>query len=272
MVTPIEAAKTAGADFIYAVVCSSPKINPQLSLISGKLIESYDKANIVEIGIRAASDLAISEIAETELSRDWGVPVLTIQPDMDIHGLMTIDPGMIRIRMAHGWMRADDACQAWDDHPDKVEAKKSVNTYSIFRWTSRIVNERKKIWQSEFAAHRLLYIEEPDGSPGTPIPFAVLNLFPFFFNSLAAKDPERAALQALDDVRKMKRRLHTMVTKRIELKGKVPPDVDSWWMKWEKHSFTKEGEKLWTKEIPFTPLSPQEIMAEFPGGHIRPRQ
>ena len=107
---PITGAIAAGATRIWAIDCNHPALGPALDPFSGQLLESFDTANFLQIASRASADILPYQL---ELDNDAAVDtrsatVTLVQPELDIHNGFTIDPGLILIRMAHGYMRTDD--------------------------------------------------------------------------------------------------------------------------------------------------------------------
>jgi hypothetical protein len=73
-------------------------------------LSSYEHANAVDIGFRAAMDLLPTSVLEAELSPEnsFPIPVFPIQPTFDVNDAFTIDPGLVRIAEDYGFMRAAD--------------------------------------------------------------------------------------------------------------------------------------------------------------------
>jgi hypothetical protein len=120
---------------------------------------------------------------------------------------MTIEPGMIDIAAAYGYMRAWDA----------VVGKKRPDGPALSSLTDQIIEERRAIWELEFFAnaHR-------------PVPFTARRgetLVP-------APDPS-----ALVQLREHKRRLASLVRDRLARGGAVPIDRDWWTEHWERHAW-----------------------------------
>jgi len=254
MVTPIEAAIGAGADKVYAVVCSQDKMTPGVSVIGQADLSSYaPPANLLDVGMRAASDIMPSEINDDQLypPQGWSKEVIVIRSEYDIHDSMTIDPGLIRIRMAHGFMRADDTIQAYEKDAKHYRKLTSQNTRD--RLTTTIVKTRRMIWVLEFAANGWKYTTDKTGKPLPP-----------------TKLPLGISEQALEQVRYWKRELKDLVDQRTKQGGAVPEDAADWWNQWEAHSFPTPN-ALWDAQNPFVPLkamtasaSPSSLPANKP--------
>src|SRR5215208_5607303 len=110
-VIPIQAALDAGANEVFAVVASATGVPPATTFPDHKPLNSFENSNILDIAQRVAMDIMPDETSVNETDpppTGWGAAVTVIQPKVDIHDIMTIDPGLIRINIAYGYMRADD--------------------------------------------------------------------------------------------------------------------------------------------------------------------
>jgi hypothetical protein len=70
------------------------------------------RTTLGNIAVRALFETFIAEIVGSETSPrgGWGTLDTTlIAPTLEVHGLITVDPGLVRINSDYGWMRADDA-------------------------------------------------------------------------------------------------------------------------------------------------------------------
>jgi predicted acylesterase/phospholipase RssA len=239
MVTPIEPAWKAGATQIYAVVASQNRMSPGTDPISSSTLSSYaPPANIVDIGLRVGADIEPSEINDDQLypPSGWPVNVIVFRPAIDIHDSMTIDPGLIDIRMDQGWMVADDVMQAYDKKPGNY--RDLASQYDGERNTTEIATYRHEIWKKEFAANGWIYIEDNTGAPQPPLPLPPV--------------PE-ALDQAIKIVRQMKQNLQQLVEARIKAGGNVPDGYDQWWTGWERHAWKPLG--------PLYPPKPMTVSA-----------
>ncbi len=185
---PVQAAVDLGATQIYAIACSKPGADPA---------PSFDSSNMMDITSRAIRDIMFDEIQQKEANppRGWGIDMKLIQPTLDIHGILTVDPGLISIGMAYGYMRAFDVIEGGSD-PEKVENLKRISDEIIMR--------RLEIWNMEHPASGK---QKPGEQASWPDP------------------------GYLRDVRKLKRDLKALVDERQQLGGAtaIPPDVETWW-------------------------------------------
>lgn len=233
-ITPVEAAVQAGADMVYAVAASAERMQPAWSHLEPRQVHSYGPGTgLVDIGARTVEDILTGEISHRDLYpyNGWGKPLIVIRPEYDIHDTMTIDAGLIRIRYAHGWMRADDTMQAYAK--DAANHRTLTEQYSRDRQTTAIVLLRHRIWKMEFAIHGWKY-KSKNGSPQEP-------------------EKQPVDLSQLATLRQLKRELKDLVDRRLAAGGKCPPGFQNWWMNWEAHSWSPTRQ-LWDATTPFAPL------------------
>ncbi|MFC4307153.1 patatin-like phospholipase family protein [Cohnella boryungensis] len=220
-IVPIQAAIQAGATEVYAVLASDSSLDAARSVAGGHLLPSFDAgvANVGDVVNRATSDIMTHEIALNEAAPEngWGpaANVTIIQPDNDIHDIMTIDPGLIDIRMAQGYMRADDTVQA--KHIDPAGYRQLTEQYSRDRNTVLIYETRHAIWAMEYAANGYQLQYDSNGRPVNPAPTM------------------QPSLQAMLEVRALKNMLRDLVRERQQKGGFVPSEAESWWSDWERH-------------------------------------
>lgn len=101
-VLPLQAAVDLGATVIYAIDASRPDVVPAAS---------FKGAQMFTLLGRALADLAINEVARDDQTplRQGGRAIISIQPSFDVHEMTRIEPGLIRVAMGYGYMRASDA-------------------------------------------------------------------------------------------------------------------------------------------------------------------
>jgi hypothetical protein len=123
-----------------------------------------------------------------------------IRPAFDLHDALVVDPGLIRIAMAYGYMRAAD---------EVVGA--GANLARVRQLADEITRLRLDTWRLEIRLHGR---RDPTGVDSwSPLP----NL----------------ALHA--DVQQRKRELQAMVEERRSLGGRLPGDANGWSRDWEAH-------------------------------------
>ena len=131
-ILPLQAAVDLGADTVYAISASRPDLPAAPT--------SYGSAGIFEIISRSLTEIVINEIAMT----DFGVrpqagrplpQILNIHPDVDIHGLTTIDPGLIQINRDYGFMRAADVIDQVDSGSRRYRISTDIAMHRVQTWT-----------------------------------------------------------------------------------------------------------------------------------------
>jgi NTE family protein len=153
---PVEAAISLGATEVYAITCSEAGVGTS---------RSFDDSNIIDITLRATMDIALDEIQRKNAypPRGWGVDFKLIQPTLRTHDILAVEPGMISISMAYGYMRAFDVVEGNSD-PGKFE--------NLKRTSDDITRLRLKLWKMEHPANgeprnnETLSIIEPKPSSG----------------------------------------------------------------------------------------------------------
>jgi hypothetical protein len=230
---PIQAAIDAGATDVYAIAAGSSKFDSQTmeQIVGGTPLP------LLGIAQRVGEAILPDEVGSRDLfpANPWPVPVIVIRPDPsldDIQDGLTIEPGLIRIRMAYGFMRAYDTLQAYKKFiPSFYQYATQQN--SIAGKTMEIVSLRGDIWALEFTANGKQFNR---GSVLPPAPHTVTDL----------KTGPDAAVHA--QVKAKKAQLQTLINARIahyadngtHTGGEVslPADFQTWSTQWEKHSWT----------------------------------
>lgn len=97
------------------------------------LLETDPLRSFGEVTSRALFQMAFDEMADNDI-QPWGgigggVKVTTIRPTFDLHDPMVVAPGLIRIAMDYGWMRAGDVL----DVPESDRAAAMVQSDEITR-------------------------------------------------------------------------------------------------------------------------------------------
>jgi len=134
---PIGAAIDAGAKKVIAISTAPTKILPVERMLqpvdnAGVLIEDYSHAGIIDIAMRSLMTMVDAmHWVELNPETEWPVPVQIIQPTFRTKGGEAIDPALISINYAYGWMRAFDILMA---APEQREAAMAS--------TDRIINLR----------------------------------------------------------------------------------------------------------------------------------
>ncbi len=213
-------------------ILTSPPIVPEWQAIDGSptLSEVLERTLPIMLGEIVDNDLA-------ESLRRENIELINNYPRVEVfNDAFNVDPGLIRINMAYGYM------QGW---AATLEAAGKI----FNPWTpilaaliiDELINARRKVWKLEIAAHRV---------PNPMVP---------------GYDPQvyhwEPAL--LDQVRELK----LEILKWTELLYQIDPDAiplwmrpSDWWRKFERHKTGTWAAKLDT----LSPFSPQMLV--IPGG------
>jgi NTE family protein len=197
---PIEAAVRAGADEVIAIL-PSPAALPQPSAAPTTLLP------VATRGMELLVDGSTRR--QLEPFRGWGVPVKVIAPRIELHNLLAVDPGLIKINMDYGYMCAYDEMQS--DNSLRSQFRTSSDAITRIRW---------QIWWEEHFQN---------------------NWFPkgVWYETLSR--PWGTA-EEMGYIRDDKRRVRALVVDRVALaqgsKACVPADIATAWTEWEGHFFS----------------------------------
>jgi NTE family protein len=230
---PIEAAVEMGASEVFAIAGGSSKFDAK----SMAEIGGSTPLPLLGIALRVGEQILPDEVGRRDLFpyNPWPVPVTVIQPLPgvdDIHDGLTIEPGLIHIRMAYGFMRAYDTLLAYDEHAEPFRLL-ATRTNSINGKTAEIVALRKAIWDLEFAANGRQFNLPASALP--PAPYTVTNLPSPDAAAHAIIKTMKQQLKALLDVRVA---FYTKPAKGLKGVDSLPADFNNWPTNWEKHSWT----------------------------------
>jgi NTE family protein len=209
-IAPIGAAIEMGASEVYAVIAPTPLA----------IDTDYTNKGLVDIGTRAATDITIDQILTDNIAplNGWNVPVTIIRPTFEVESSRTIDPGLIRINMAYGFMRAYEILSKRpNERPD-------LKTFLI-SLSDEIARARRQIWQAEqdtlTSWLELVRLLPPEG-PASPRDY---NAVPGIF------------IQNLTNLRELKNALLGLIVCRASIAGpeSMPNDPNDWVWSWEAH-------------------------------------
>jgi predicted acylesterase/phospholipase RssA len=250
-VLPIRTASDLGARFIIAIAAGPNRVLPYRSALNGDTITQFRNEGIVDIGLRAV-ELSTREVAQNEYSPDGGfcdgVDRVFVIPSFEVHGTQEVDPGLILINMAYGYMRAFEMYARF---------RQTVNTFQLFlliALSDQITALRKQIWELEEDV--LMLTDEVNGPRSVPdIPPDEVPTYP-----PAARFFEGPLLR---EIRRLKQEVFDLVVARLTTYGaeSLPKRFDDptiaylnpitdWWDTWERHKEPLEsllrGFSLWS--------------------------
>jgi NTE family protein len=120
------AVEQLGVTRCYAVVASPPGVPQE---------ESYADKDMLSIVLRSTAGIMSDEGLHDEVAWARRAGAVVIQPEIDVHDVLTIDPGLTAISMDYGYMRAAEAVLGADTRETGL--------------TRDIITLRKQIWQLE---------------------------------------------------------------------------------------------------------------------------
>jgi NTE family protein len=129
-VVPVRAAvERMGCNEVIAIRVSAPP----------PVLASNFVSSLPSVIARAVLEIAFDEIAESDVHpyHGWGdaVKLTQIQPSFDLHDPMVVEPGLMRIAMDYGWMRAGEMLDfAGDDQPYALSLSDQITALRAQNW------------------------------------------------------------------------------------------------------------------------------------------
>jgi NTE family protein len=237
---PIQSAIQAGADVVYGVVSSLQKV-PTQTLV--QIQDVLPAVPLLGIALRVGEGILPDEVARRDIMPDTPYPVPTIifQPSPqvadDVHDSMTLEPGLIRIRMAYGFMRAYDTYWAYKLNLSNYSAYAEANTFE--GKTAQIINLRKQAWEREFTANMRSISFSATNFPPQPYTEAVLP------NNPANQAAAQSALASVSEIKKeilgailARQVFYDKLSPLTSGAASMPADFLTWAKTWEQHNWT----------------------------------
>jgi hypothetical protein len=215
---PVEVAvEHLGVTRCFAVVASPPGVPRE---------ESYAGRDMLSIVLRSTAGIMSDEGLHDEVVRARRSGAVVVMPELDVHDVLTVDPGLTAISMDYGYMRAAEA----------VRGAGPAESLLVRDLTAL----RKEIWQLEV---ELLgpgpqEEDELEGLDGRPDGDAT--------SSAAKASDDRDAERTTADLTELvdlKRRLRTLVDHTPT--DLLPPGARRWWREFEAHSFPVDVTPDW---------------------------
>jgi hypothetical protein len=201
-VIPVRGARAAGAGPVVAIACAPDGVGRARSM-SG--------ANVLQVALRAAS-ATLGEVAHRDVEDLRGGPGLLVDPTVDVHGFLEVDPGRIAIELDLGKLVAAERVAAIGGIERIVAARRAGEPGVVDpdglaasdALTRALVRLRLDAWADE---ERLL-----EGKP------------------------RATAAVALAGVRARKWLLRRVVEARAACPGPMPSGAAAWWSTFERHA------------------------------------
>lgn len=223
-----------GVDTCYAIVASPPGVPRE---------DGFADKDLLSIVVRTTAGIMSDEGLRDEVAYARAAGAVVIQPEIDVHDVLTVDPGLISISMDYGYLRAAEA----HEHASADEEL----------LTREIILLRKRIWAAEAA---LLAPGGPvpaGATPGRSVPAGLVAGGSVPAGATSGRSvpallapggsaPGRAASTGRDtepadpqdperlaEIVDLKRRLRVLVDRAPA--GRLPPGAGEWWRAWEGH-------------------------------------
>ena len=120
---------------------------------------SYAGKDILAIVLRAAAGIMSDEVQLDDVSRAQAAGAVLIVPEVDVVGVLEVDPGLLALADDYGYLRAAEACQQATADEQRV--------------TREVVGLRRRTWKHEA---ELLAGPAGDAPPGADAELARLKL------------------------------------------------------------------------------------------------
>ena len=238
-VVPIDIAYSCGAQTIFTVLCYPCNV-PQHPTYVGSNDEISDwrgRANLLDI-VQRSLNILINETIQNHLNSygteknrlkpcDQRPGHFIIDPVVNVHPFMEFHPGLIKINMDYGYMRAFDVV-----HGSQKNIPRECDDL-----TKKITLKRRKIWEKE---HQ--FIEELCKAKYFDCPNSDIS---DQFKWLGY----RVDTTILYDIRNLKKDLKQLVCDRMKKCGdesipRAPDDVKNAYKKWEIHNWDLKYQTL----------------------------
>lgn len=197
-----------GASTVFAINCSAP-VAPRTGAVNMSMLSVMGRAGL---------EIPFTEIAEDDIEPygGWpdGVVVHHIRPSFNIHDAMVIEPGLIRVAIDYGWMRAADVL----DGPAGKEANARVAC-------DRIITLRARAWELEHRIYGRDY-KDPQRDPFSHV---------LDGGTVLVGSQPGLTLTAAHALRALKTEIRDACRDRVRWGGLMPTGYEAWFQRWEFH-------------------------------------
>jgi NTE family protein len=210
-VVPVQVAvHDLGCNNVVAIRCSAPP----------PVLETDPTRPVGEVMARSVLELTYDELADNDVAPygGWGdgVAVTVIRPSFDLHDPMVVEPGLIRIALDYGWMRAADVL-------DVTEAERSY----AMQLSDAITRLRAENWTHAHYAAGAPYLDPHRGFTD------------FVFAGIAGATPSEIqpvpSPEAVEATRANCLLIRQRVSERLQIGAPTPSSAvrTSWFTTWE---------------------------------------
>ncbi len=200
-ILPLQAAIDLQADTIFAVLASPIELDPPTLEHPEPARETYAQRTVLDIALRSLISIPLDEILRNEIRppANWNGTYRLVAPTVALHDMLTIDPGLIRINIDYGYMRAADTLDGIDRQSETA------------RQVDRITLLRAQIWRKECELF------------GRPIPTA------------PSEDPQVPHPEQYSQIRDLASTVVSLVEQRRAAGRALPARSANWGKTWEAH-------------------------------------
>ena len=203
-----------GVTRCYAVVANPPGVPRE---------NSFARADLLSVLIRTTAQIMTDEGLKDEVEQARRRGAIVIAPEIDVHDILTVEPGLTAISIDYGYLRAAEAVQ---DLGPELSGR-----------IAEVISLRREIWQLE----RSLFVPRTDrvvSESESP----ALRLIRATQASAALPAPAEQ-VPDLTELGELKHRLRDLVA---DIPAAVlPPGADRWWQDFEPHNFEITATPSW---------------------------
>ena len=209
-----------GCNDVYAIRCSA----------APALLNTDPTRAFGEVMARSVLDVCFDEIADDDVGpfNGWGagVTVTTIRPSFNLHDPMVVEPGLIRIAMDYGWMRAGDIIEM----PQSLYARQLSDQITLLRAEN---------WRHTHWAAGADFLDPHRGF--TEFIFKGISV-PANTGTQHVADPD-----AVTAIRSNCRRIRALLEQRLMLGAPTPATSvrSAWFLQWEKTAVPPGSNDPW---------------------------
>lgn len=223
-VVPVKVAvRDLGCNEVFAIRCSARPV----------LMSTDPTRPVGEVMARSVLDLTYDALADDDVAPfgGWGekIKVTVIRPTFNLHDPMVVEPGLIRIALDYGWMRAADI----------LDVSESNRRYAV-ELSDKITRLRAMNW---ILAHDAEGVRCDDPHRG----FAE-----FLFAGISSGSNVLRPLpspEAVDDIRANCRDIHDALSQRLLIGAPTPPTAvrTAWFTQWETIDTPPSSNSPWSR-------------------------
>ncbi|HEY9292829.1 MAG TPA: patatin-like phospholipase family protein [Microlunatus sp.] len=214
------AVEQLGVTKCYAIVANPAGVPPE---------SSYQDADLMSVAVRATVEIMTDEELQDEVAGARRDGAIVIDPELDLHDILTVDPGLTALSMDYGYLRAAETVTG-----------SSAAQHKLIKDAIQL---RRDTWELE----RDVFIGQLEDGGSTPsisgahamrwIRSAELGSMP----PVDLTDVEQPDLTELAGLKLQLRDLVAQIDSDL-----LPPGAHDWWRRFEGHSFDIPFAPTWT--------------------------